>query len=253
MKNQRAILLLALAIFFGIAAALLVQRLIEQQRPELVATAVPTTSVVVAKVDLALASEVTPQQLDTVAWPMEFVPKGAFRKPEELRGRVLRRPIAAGELIQELALLPEGSAAGLASVISENHRAVSVKVDPIVGVAGFVTPGSRVDVMATLKRLDWASKQPYAKIVLQNVRVLAIDQKLEEVESGKPQLVSVVTLEVDPDQAEQLTYMAHEGRLQLALRSPDDESIVKTKGATVARMLGGAPTVKGTKVSSKNF
>jgi len=261
MKNQRALILLGLALSLGIAAALLVQRLLDQQKPHVVNAAVATTPVVVAKADIAVATEITPQQVDVVDWPTAFLPQGAFHKPEEIKGRVLRHAVAAGEVIQELTLLPQGAAGGLASLIEENFRAVSVKVDPIIGVAGFVTPGARVDVLATLKRLDWSNKQPYAKAVLQNVKVLAIDQKLEEVGRGKPELVNVVTLEVEPDQAEKLTYMAHEGKLQLALRSPDDDGIVKTKGATVASLLGGAPTVrgpavqvvKGTKVSSKNF
>jgi pilus assembly protein CpaB len=261
MKNRRALFLFGLALVFGIAAAVLVQRLLEEQRPELAPAKVATASVVVAKTDLALASQLASPMLTTVEWPAEFLPKGSFRNLEDVTGRVLRHPVAAGETIQEAVLLPEGSAAGLASVINEQWRAVSVKVDPIVGVAGFVTPGSRVDVLATLRRLDWTSKQPYAKVVLQNVKVLAIDQKLEEVGDGKPELVSVVTLEVEPDDAEKLTFVAHEGRLQLALRSPTDEEIVKTRGTTVSRLLGTAPTVsrtavqvvKGTSVTSKSF
>lgn len=261
MKNRRALFLFGLALVFGIAAALLVQRLLEEQRPELVPAKVATTPVVVAKTDLALASQLATPMLTTVDWPSDFLPKGSFSKPEDVKGRVLRHAVAAGETIQEAILLPNGSAGGLASVINEQWRAVSVKVDPIVGVAGFVTPGSRVDVLATLKRIDWSSKQSYSKVVLQNVKVLAIDQKLEEVGDGKPELVSVVTLEVEPDDAEKLTFVAHEGRLQLALRGPADEDIVKTRGTTVSRLLGSAPTVKttavqvvkGTSVTSKSF
>ncbi|UCF69390.1 MAG: Flp pilus assembly protein CpaB, partial [Acidobacteriota bacterium] len=198
MKNQRALILFALAIGSGIAAALLVQHILDEQQPTLAEVQIDTTSVVVAKADLPLAAMLIAQQLETVEWPTAFLPIGSFSDPKVLKGRVLRRALAKGEAVQELSLLPEGSAGGLASVIEENSRAVSVKVDPIVGVAGFVTPGSRVDVLATLRRLDWSSKQPYAKVVLQNVKVLAIDQKLEEVDNGDPQLVSVVTLEVTP-------------------------------------------------------
>jgi pilus assembly protein CpaB len=261
MKNQRALILFALAIGFGIAAALLVQRFLDEQQPTLVEMQIDTTPVVVAKVDLPLAGSPTAQQLETVEWPTAYIPIGSFSDPQELSGRVLRRALAKGEAVQELSLLPEGSAGGLASVIEAKSRAISVEVDPIVGVAGFVTPGSRVDVLATLRRLDWSSKQPYAKVVLQNVRVLAIDQKLEEVDNGEPELVSVVTLEVTPAEAEKLTYVSHEGKLQLALRSPEDSEIVKTRGATVSRLLGGSPSVqrasvqvlKGTSVTSKSF
>jgi len=261
MKNRRALILFALAIVFGSAAAVLVQRAIDEKTPELTEAVIDTTPVVIAKADIGTASELTATQLDLVDWPTKFLPLGSFSKPEDLKGRVVRHAVSKGETIQEVALLPEGSEGGLASVIAESKRAVSVEVDPIIGVAGFVRPGSRVDVLVTLTRLDWKDKQPYAKVILQNVKVLAIDQKLEEVGNGEPELVNVVTLEVDPNDAEKLTYMSHEGKLQLALRSPADEEIVKTKGATVARLLGGAPTVhrssvqvvKGTSVSSKSF
>jgi pilus assembly protein CpaB len=261
MKNRRAILLLAIAVSFGVAAALLVQRGLDQNQPLLAEARIDTTPVVVAKADLALATALSPQQLDTVDWPTEFLPAGYFSDPKDVDDRVLRRALAEGEVVQELSLLPQGSAGGLVAVIEEKRRAVSVKVDQIVGVAGFVTPGCRVDVLATLRRLDWGSKQPYAKVVLQNVKVLAIDQKLEEVNNGRPELVSVVTLEVTPAEAEKLTYVSHEGKLQLALRNPEDAEIVKTRGTTVSRLLGSAPSVKrtgvqvlkGTDVSNKSF
>ena len=96
-------------------------------------------------------------------------------------------------------------------MITPKHRAVSVKVDNVIGVAGFVTPGARVDVLVTLARVDLSDALPFSKVFLQNIRVLAVDQKLEEVKSGDPELVSVVTLEVTPVQAEHLTYAAHEG------------------------------------------
>jgi pilus assembly protein CpaB len=123
-------------------------------------------------------------------------------------------------------------------VISPDHRAVSVKVDNVIGVAGFVTPGSRVDVLATIRRIDLPKALPFAKVILQDVRVLAVDQKLEEVKSGDPELVAVVTLEVDLLQAEHLIYAAHEGRLQLALRSPGDDGEVATKSIGVSDVLG---------------
>jgi pilus assembly protein CpaB len=138
-----------------------------------------------------------------------------------------------------------------------------VKVDPIIGVAGFVNPGTRVDVLATLRDLGTAKKVPYTKVVLQDVRVLAIDQKMETAQNGEPELVSVVTLEVTPKQAEELAYSAHEGRLQLALRSPGDREIIKTIGVSASDLLArprarairksGVQVVKGANVSVKSF
>ena len=182
------------------------------------AAEVETTPVVVLKVDLPRATRLSSEHLETREWPADYVPDGIFASTEEIEGRVLRRAYAVGEAVQEMGLLAKGSAGGLQSVIAPHYRAVSVQVDPIIGVAGFITPGARVDVLATLRRTDWRSKQPYAKAILQNVKVLAIDQKLEEVVDGDPELVSVVTLEVKLAQAEELTFMSHEpSKLQSAL------------------------------------
>jgi pilus assembly protein CpaB len=199
---------------------------------------VETTSVVVARADIPTGVSIRDAQLTTVEWPSEFVPKGSFTAVGATESRVPRRPIVAGEPVLEASLLPVGAEAGLASVIDEDLRAVSVKVDPVIGVAGFVNPGARVDVLATLRRIDRKSKLPYSKVILQDVPVLAIDQKMETAGNGEPELVSVVTLHVNPQQAEQLIYSAHEGRLQLALRGPGDREIVKTRSIGVADILG---------------
>jgi pilus assembly protein CpaB len=144
-------------------------------------------------------------------------------------------------------------------------RAVSVKVDNVIGVAGFVAPGAHVDVLATLRRVDHAKAIPFAKVILQNVRVLAVDQKLEEARGSDPELVSVVTLEVAPVQAEHLVYAAHEGRLQLAMRSPGDDEKVETRSIGVADVMGSrkartrtahrnsVQVLKGAKIETKSF
>jgi pilus assembly protein CpaB len=196
-----------------------------------------SSDVVIARSDIAIGTALAPHQLETARWARSLVPEGTQATPERLAGRVLRRAVAKGEPILEALLLPEGAKAGLAPVIPEKRRAVSVKVDPVIGVAGFVHPGTRVDVLATLRRVDQRSKLPYSKLILQDVPVLAIDQKLEEGREGEPQLVSVVTLEVSPAEAEQLIYSSHEGRLQLALRSPGDREVVVTHSVGVADLL----------------
>ncbi len=238
MQKRRATLFLALSALLAIAAVLTARRLVERSR-EVVVAPVETTRVVVVRADVATGSALARAQLDEVQWPERLLPQGTFSDPAQLEGRVLRRALAAGEPVLEVSLLPQGAEAGLVSVISEKQRAVSVKVDPVIGVAGFVTPGSRVDVLATLRRVDQAQKLPYSKVVLQDVPVLAIDQRMEEAENGEPKLVSVVTLQVSPEQAEQLIYSSHEGRLQLALRSPADREIVPTTSVGVADVLGG--------------
>jgi pilus assembly protein CpaB len=235
MQNRRGILFLGLAMILAVGAAWLAQRWISGQKPE--QASIATAPVVLARADMPVAATLSELQLDVVEWPRELVPKGAIGNKKDVVGRVLRRPLAAGEPVLEMALFDAGVAGGLGAVISPEHRAVSVKVDSVIGVAGFVKPGSRVDVLATLRRVDRDKALPYAKVILQDVRVLAIDQRLEEARDGQAQQINVVTLEVDPVQAEHLIYAAHEGRLQLALRTPGDDQVVATRSVGVADLL----------------
>lgn len=237
MRNRRAITFLGLAIILGLVASFVAQRWLESQRPIALRDGTTTRSVVVARMDAGVGSALSAELVQTADWPEKHVPVGAFAKPSALDGRVVRRALAAGEPVLESSLLPSGAAAGLLSVIGENRRAVSVKVDDVIGVAGFVRPGARVDVLATLRRIDQPNSMPYSKVILQDVPVLAVDQRMEEAKNGEPELVNVVTLEVDPSQSEQLIYSAHEGRLQLALRNPGDNEIVKTSSIGVADLL----------------
>ena len=246
MQNRRALIFFASAIVFGVAAAFTAHRALESRVNTVPGepVAIATIDVVITRGDLATGSVINATDVTTVEWPEQYAPTGVFIEPEMLHGRVLRHSLTAGEPVLEGALLPEGSAGGLLSVIAEDSRAVSVKVDQIIGVAGFVSPGARVDVLATVRALEHRNKLPYTKTVLQDVRVLAIDQKMEDTDSGQPELVSVVTLEVQPNDAEKLIYSAHEGRLQLALRSPSDHEIVKTAGVNVSDVLARKRTYK---------
>jgi pilus assembly protein CpaB len=237
MKQRRAILFFTFAAVFGCAAILVVRDLVQPPLTAGVPAAVTTVPIVVAAVDVPTGTALSSRQLDVVDWPSEFAPKTYFSSVEEADERVVRRPIGAGEPILESILMAPGSKAGLVSIIEGQKRAVSVKVDPVIGVAGFVNPGARVDVLATLRRIDLKNKLPYSKVILQDVPVLAIDQSLTESRDGEPELVSVVTLEVEPKDAERLVYSAHEGRLHLALRSPGDREIVKTASIGVADLL----------------
>ncbi len=237
MKNRRGLIFLGLALVMGIAAARISTQMAASPVTESTASA-EVVSLVVVRTNLAVASTLSAAQLETVEWPADHIPAGALRTIDQAVGRVVRRPIGAGEPVVDIALFDVGASGGLRAVISPEKRAVSVKVDNVIGVAGFVSPGSRVDVLATIRRVDLERALPYSKVILQDVRVLAVDQKLEEIKSGDPELVNVVTLEVDPKQAEHLVYAAHEGRLQLALRSPGDRLDVPTTSIGVADVLG---------------
>jgi pilus assembly protein CpaB len=249
MKNRRGLIFIGLAVVMGLTAAWITSEFAPSSAvAEL--TAIQTTPVVVVRSDVPVASSLTTAQLTLVDWPTEHVPVGAIHSVADATDRVTRRPLAQGEPVLEASVFSSGAAGGLGAVISNEYRAVSVKVDNVIGVAGFVVPGSRVDVMATIRRVDRQRALPYSRVILQDVRVLAVDQKLEEVKSGDPELVSVVTLEVTPTHAEHLIYAAHEGRLQLALRSPGDDLEVATRSIGVADLLDGPVSGKKAAVAS---
>jgi pilus assembly protein CpaB len=247
MQVKRSLLFLALSAALGIAAL---------------------TPVVIALSDLPVGEALDPRQLDSIAWPEAHLPAGTVSSTGALEGRILKRPVVAGEPILESALLPAGTVGGLTSVIEPSHRAVSVKVDQVVGVAGFVKPGARVDVLTTLRKVNGSDDHARSRVILQNVPVLAVDQKMQTASDGKPELVNVVTLSVDPDQSQRLVLGAHEGKLQLALRNPSDSEILQLRSVTAADVLGiqraaaakpatgGGTSVqilKGTAVTSKVF
>jgi pilus assembly protein CpaB len=262
-QRRQAIFFLVLALVFGLGAVFTAQRWLTAHGST--SSVVETVPIVVARSDVPISAVLNLDQLEVVKWPKKHAPTSAFSSKPSLAGRVTRRPVARGEPLLHTALLPEGSKAGLVAVIHEDKRAISVKVDAVVGVAGFVTPGSYVDVLATLRRIDLKNKLPYTKVILQDVRVLAIDQTLEEVDNDQAKLVSVVTLEVDPDQAERITHISHEGRLQLALRNPADREVVKTRSIGVADLLPPRPprakrsprttvqVIKGSELSTRHF
>lgn len=269
MQNRRGLIFLGLAVAMGLGAAWITTEFSPGAAQANIA-AVQTTSVVVARTDVPVASSLTSAQLMVIDWPSDHVPAGALHAIDVATDRVVRHPLAQGEPVLESSLFEIGAAGGLGAVIADKHRAVSVKVDNVIGVAGFVTPGSRVDVMATIRRVDMPRGLPFSKVILQDVRVLAVDQKLEEVKSGDPELVNVVTLEVEPVEAERLIYAAHEGRLQLALRAPGDEARVATRSIGVADVFGdpaskqptktravaasaGIKIIRGTDVETKKF
>jgi pilus assembly protein CpaB len=166
------------------------------------------------------------------------VPQGSFSNPEELVGRGLILPVVQNEPFLPSKLAPKEAGAGLPPVIAPGYRALSVRVNDVVGVAGYVLPGTRVDVVATVN----PTQQPTdvtSKVVLTNVLVLAAGTKIErDGEGNKPIQVSVVTLLVSPDESERLTLASTEGKIQLALRNPMDQTAPRTPGIRPAGLVG---------------
>lgn len=191
-------------------------------------------------------------QFKLVTWPVPVAPEGAHSNETKLLGRVARQPILAGELILESKLASLESKGGLASIITLGKRAISVRVNDVVGVAGFALPGNYVDVLVSTKD-DLG--QPFSKVVLSHVRVLAVAQDTTA-DPTKPKVVNAVTLELIPEEAEKLDLARSIGSLSLALRNEIDNSESKSAGANLkditqykeslannAKLSGGASRV----------
>lgn len=192
-----------------------------------------------AAVDLPLGAKLNGTQVKLVTWPKDAVPSGGYTNPSPLVGRVLVRPLSAGEVITESKLMPLKAGGIMTYMVPEGHRAVTVSVNEVAGVAGFITPNSRVDILLTIPRPGSANdKDNISKIILQNVPVLATGQVTEQKEGGKPGVVPTVTLDVTPEEAEKLIVGTKKGSLQLLLRNVIDIASIDTKGATVAKALG---------------
>ncbi len=201
----------------------------------------PTARVVVAARDLAVGAVLAPADLKVVDWPGTALPPGYAQDPAGLVGRGLITAVSANEplLARKMASKEEGG--GLAIVIPEGMRAVSVKVDEVIGVAGFVLPGARVDVLATLAE-NSGRDEAATRVILQNVQTLAAGQTIQRDAEGTPQTVTVITLLVDPEQAEKLTLAATEGRIQLALRNTLDMTQTDTKGGDAGNLVNSSPS-----------
>jgi pilus assembly protein CpaB len=199
-------------------------------------------NVVVAKVEIPLGAKITAEHLALAPIPNGSAPEGVFRKIEEAVGRVAVTPIGVREPITTLKLAPEGVGAGLPAVIPEGYRAMTVKVDDVVGVSGFVMPGSYVDVVAVIVPVaqSSAAQGPISKIVLQNIKVLASGARIDSPQDQRqPSEVKAVTLQVTPEQAEKLVLATNEGKLQLVMRNYSDQEDAQTTGANKTTLLGG--------------
>ena len=238
MARIRVFIVLALAVAAGGTFAFGTYRYI-QNVPSTQSVAMPTSPVMVAAGDLALGAELRPQDIRPIQWPADAVPAGAFTRPEDLVGRGLIQSVSANEPFLPAKLSPKEAGAGLPPVIPEGYRALSVRVNDVVGVAGYVLPGTRVDVVATVNPTQ-ESTGVTSKVVLTNVQVLAAGTKIETQENNKPIAVSVVTLLVNPEEAERLTLASTEGKIQLALRNPLDKTAPQTAGIRPAVLMGTA-------------
>ena len=236
-NNKRLVISLAGAVIFGILGVVLVTRYISNAE----AYTKSLDNVVVALNPIPLGAKITAEHLTTTPIPNGSTPEGAFRKIDEVVGRVAITPIGVREPLTSSKLAAVGIGAGLSAVIPEGYRAMTVKVDDVVGVSGFVMPGALVDVVVVINPVDTGGPQnPISKIVLQNIKVLANGQNIDRPKNDREaEAVKAVTLQVTPDQAEKLALASSEGKLQLVMRNGVDQGDEQTQGVDKRRLLGG--------------
>jgi pilus assembly protein CpaB len=240
MARIRIFIVLVIALSAGGVFAYATYRFVQQPAA---AASMKTQSVVVAAADLQLGKELKPEDVRMIQFPEGSVPMGTFTSADDIMGRGVISPIVQNEPILSAKLASKEAGFGLPPIIPTGMRAVSVRVNDVVGVAGYVLPGTRVDVVATVNPTQQQTDVT-SKVVLANVQVLASGTKIEQDgEKGKPMEVSVVTLLVDPSEAERLTLASTEGKIQLALRNPLDKTAPVTAGVRPAALLayGAAP------------
>ena len=235
MARIRVFIVLLVAIGLGGTFALATYRYIQNMPVREIS--LPTTSVVIAAADLALGAALRREDLRAIAWPADDVPAGSFADPQEVIGRGLIQSLAENEAVLPSKLAPIEAGAGLPPVIPQGMRALSVRVNDVIGVAGYVLPGNRVDVVATVSPTGQPTDMT-SKVVLTNVLVLAAGTRIEQdADENKPLSVSVVTLLVDPQEAERLALASTEGKIQLALRNPLDKTAPDTPGIRPTALL----------------
>ena len=238
MRNKRLIIAVLAAITFGLIAAVSVKQYLLSAQ-----TFSRTNDVVVAKVEIPVGSRIIAEQLTVAQFPTDVTPQGAIAKIDEnLIGRVAITAISPRDPVTETKLAPIGAAGGLSSVIPEGFRAMTVKVDDVVGVSGFIMPGTLVDIVVVIQPPKGSgNEEMISKIVLQNIKVLASGQNIDKPKNDRDveRSIRAVTLQVTPEQAEKLALASSEGKLQLVMRNSVDQADEPTSGANKKSLLLG--------------
>ena len=236
MKNLKAIGLIVVALVIGLAAAAYATGMVSRQ------AGIASNKVVVAAVDIEPGSKINAEMLSTLEWPSSAVPPDGFKDAKELQDRIAKVNVLRGEPLLERKLAPLGTLGGLSAVIADGKRAMTVRVNDVVGVAGFALPGNYVDVMVNAQQDKERNEEArqISKTVLERVLVLAVAQEAGR-DDTKPKVVSAVTLELSPDDAEKLDLARSVGTLSLVLRNQVDQKTVETAGATKTELFGAKP------------
>lgn len=237
--NKRLVSVLIFAFVVSAGASYILYRLISAQMTASVK--VGGSPVLVATHSLELGALIKDGDVKVAEWG-GAIPQGTLLKPEDAIGRGVMQPILEGEPVVESRVAARGAGAGLASTIPSGMRAVAIRVNDIVGVAGFVLPGTHVDILiaGNPPGVNNSQSGTLTKTLLQNVEVLSAGQNIQKDAEGKPVSVGVVNMLVTPEQAEILSLASNETRIQLVLRNPMDKDITNTPGTAIANLFSGA-------------
>lgn len=236
-SRARALVFMVVALAAGVGAAWMINTWVIQRSDAQAKNAL--TELAVAAMDVPLGTTLRAEMIRYVEWPSHALPKGAFARGQELVGRVAAKDFSEGEPLVDGRLASSTSGLGMAAVVPTELRAMTVRVNDVIGVAGFVHPNDLVDIITTMRtEIPGAERQDFrSKIVLQNVKVLAVGQQMV-VQNDKPVKVPVVTLLVTPADSERLALASSQGKIQLTLRSRADAEEVVTAGVTPPELFG---------------
>ena len=250
MKNDRLRIAIVASTIFGLIAAYGVYDFLRTQRRAVEALRESTQDVVVASGEIPAGSTIDAKMLRVAKYPKASVPRGSFPSTNGLVGRIVAHGVVAGEPLLATRLAEGGAI--LTAMLKPGSRAMAVKVNEIIGVAGFITPNDRVDVIANLERPGpEGPDKEVTKLVLQDKRVLSVSQTVEKAKDGKPKVASSVTLELTPEESEKLSFATTRGNVVLALRSANDRETAETKGVAVADLLPKPPVPKAVAAARK--
>ncbi|HYQ72751.1 MAG TPA: Flp pilus assembly protein CpaB [Gammaproteobacteria bacterium] len=223
MIKRRVFSMFAIALLLGLGAAWMANGWIQARIQP--AEAGDAATVVVAALEVPFGTKIESSHIRTAEWPVGSVPEGAFNDPAEVEGKIAKQAFFPGEILLEGRIAEHLGGSTLSAIIEPTKRAITVRVNDVIGVAGFLLPGNRIDVLATRKE----GKRAQTRTVLEDIKVLAVDQTASP-EKDKPVVVRAVTLEMAPEEAEILVKSTQEGTLQLTLRNPlDNEPILAKK------------------------
>ena len=198
-----------------------------------------TRQVFIAVADISPGTAISGAAVTAVTWPQAVIPPNSASTMREIENRVVKVPIPQGNPVLSSMLAPEGTAAGLSGILEDGKRALTVKVDEVAGVAGFLHPGDHVDILMDIAMKGPGQSDHFSKTILHDITILTTGQIWEQKGENKPMVVNTVTLELTPENAEVLNLASNEGKIRLALRNRNNRTVAETPGITTSILVGG--------------